>query len=132
MYRCFVSMGGNHTFKPGVGFHYNVSNLERTLAFYTEKLGFKVLFYDTSNGKAIVATNTKDCFIGFAEANLIVPSSTCTTFEVENIEQAVQSLQQKGVEFKGGILEVSNTVKLATFSDPDGYKLTLSENISCE
>jgi predicted enzyme related to lactoylglutathione lyase len=106
--------------------------LEQTLAFYTEKLGFKVLFNDTSEGQAMVATSTKDCFIGFSEAQLIVPSSTCTTFEVEDIEQAVRILQQKGVEFKGGIIEVPNMVKLATFSDPDGYKMMLSENIGNE
>lgn len=119
-------------FKPGVGFHYNVSNLERTLAFYTEKLGFNVLFHDTNNGQAMLTTNTKDCFIGFAEAQSIIPSSTCITFEVENIEQAVQILQQKGVKFEGGILEIPNVVKLATFSDPDGYKLMLSENTGSE
>jgi len=119
-------------FKPGVGFHYNVSNLERTLAFYTEKLGFKVLFYDTSDKQAMVATYTKDCFIGFAEAQVIVLSSTCVTFEVEDIERAVRSLQQKGVEFKEGILAVPNMVKLAVFSDPDGYKMMLSESIGNE
>lgn len=119
-------------FKPGVGFHYNVSNWESTLAFYTEKLGFKVLYCDANKGQGMVTTNTKDCFIGFAEAQSIVPSSTCTTFEVENIEQAVQTLQQKGVEFKGGIIEIPSLVKLATFIDPDGYKLMLSERIGCE
>ncbi|OPX84136.1 MAG: hypothetical protein A4E53_03911 [Pelotomaculum sp. PtaB.Bin104] len=36
-------------------------------------------------------------------------------------------LQQKGVEFTGGILEVPNVVKLAEFSDPDEYKLMLYE-----
>lgn len=119
-------------FKPGVGIHYNVSNLEQTLSFYTEKLGFKELYYDANNRQAMLTTNTKDCFIGFAEAQSLVPSSTCTTFEVENIEQAVQILQQKGVEFKGGIFEVPSLVKLATFFDPDGYKLMLSEKIGCE
>lgn len=75
----------------------------------------------------MVTTNTKDCFIGFAEAQSIVPSSMCITFEVKNIEQAVQALQQKNVEFKGGIIEIPDLVKLATFIDPDGYKLMLSE-----
>jgi len=54
-----------------------------------------------TSGQAMLTTNTKDCFIGFSEAQSLVPSSTCTTFEVENIKQAVQILQQKGIEFKG-------------------------------
>ena len=119
-------------FKPGIGFHYNASNLERTLAFYTEKLGFSELYYDTNSRQAMLSTNTKDCFIGFAEIQSVVPSSTCITLEVENIKQAVKTLQQKGVEFKDGIFEIPNLVKLATFFDPDGYKLMLSERIGCE
>lgn len=118
-------------FKPGVGFHYNVSNLEQTLAFYTEKLGFKVL-YDTNMGQAMITTYTKDCLIGFAEAQPVLQSSTCTTFEVENIEQAVRDLQQKGIEFKDGIFEVPGIIKLAAFSDPDGYRLMLSERLGSE
>ena len=89
------------------------------------------ILYDAGKGQAMLATNTKDCFIGFAEVQSIDPYSTCTTFEVENIEQAVQALQQKGVEFNGGIIEIPNAVKLATFFDPDGYKLMLSERIDC-
>lgn len=112
-------------FKPGIGIHYNVSNLDRTLAFYTEKLGFQVHDYDVNKGQARLSTNSPNCIIGFAEAQPVVLSSTCITFEVENIEQAVQTLQQKGVEFKDGIVEVSNSVKLVAFTDPDGYNLML-------
>ncbi|OPX84137.1 MAG: hypothetical protein A4E53_03912 [Pelotomaculum sp. PtaB.Bin104] len=67
-------------FKPGIGFNYNVSNLERTLAFFTEKLGFKVLNFDSVNGQAMISTNSRDCFIGFAEEQPVIPSSTCITF----------------------------------------------------
>lgn len=112
-------------FKSGIGFHYNVSNLERTLAFYTDILGFKVLNCDVSQRQARVFTNTKDCIIGFAETDSVVPSSTCITFEAENIDDTMQTLQHKGVKFIGEIMVVPGIVKLATFSDPDGYKLML-------
>lgn len=116
-------------FKSGVSFFYNVSNLERTVAFFTEKIGFKVLEYIAEIGQARLSTNNQDCIIGFAEAQSVIPSTTCITFEVENIEQAVQILQEKGVEFKGGIIEVPNTVKLAAFTDPDGYNLMLYSQV---
>jgi predicted enzyme related to lactoylglutathione lyase len=103
--------------------------LELTLEFYTEKLGFKVLNHDASKGQARLATNTKDCFIGFSEAQELVPSTTSTTFEVENIEQAMQTLQQKGVLFNGGIRTIPGLVKLAAFKDPDGHDLMLSEKL---
>lgn len=112
-------------FKSGIGFNYNVSDLERTMAFYTEKLGFQLISHDVAQGQARLATANRDCFIGFAESQSVFPSSTCTTFEVENIEQAVQILQEKGVEFDGEITVIPNVVKLAAFTDPDGYKLML-------
>lgn len=99
--------------------------MERTLAFYTEMLGFTVLDHDVNRGQAMLSTNSKDCIIGLAEADSVIPSSTCITFEVENIEQAVQALQEKGLDFVGEIMVVPNVVKLATFSDPDGYKMML-------
>jgi predicted enzyme related to lactoylglutathione lyase len=117
-----------HTFKSGIGLNLNVRDLGCTLAFYTEKLGFKVLDYPNKI-TARLSTNSKDCFIGFSEAQPVVPSSACITFEVEDIEQAVQSLRQKGVEFKNGIVEVPNMVKLAEFTDPDGYSLMLFSQV---
>ncbi len=112
-------------FKSGIGFHYSVSNLQRTIEFYTEKLGFKVLDYDENMRQARLHTNARDCLIGFAEQQPVVPGSACITFEVENIEQAVQLFEQKGITFEGEIIEVPGLVKLAAFSDPDGYKLML-------
>lgn len=112
-------------FKSGIGFHFNVSNLERTIEFYTKKLGFKVLDYDENMRQARLHTNTKDSIIGFAEQQPVVPGSVCITFEVENIEQAVQLLEQKGITFEDGIVEVPALVKLAAFSDPDGYRMML-------
>ncbi|MEN6391245.1 MAG: VOC family protein [Syntrophomonas sp.] len=112
-------------FKTGIAFHYNVSNIERTIAFYTEKLGFCIHDYNADLRQARLYTNNKDCLIGFAEMQPVIPSSTCITFEVDDIEQAVQIFQSKGVHFNSEIVEVPNTVKLAPFSDPDGYSLML-------
>lgn len=112
-------------FGTGIGFHYNVSNLSETLKFYIEKLDFKLIDYDADLKQARIATNSRDCIMGFAEAEPIITSSTCITFEVENIERAVQDLQQKGVAFKSSIIEVPQTIKLAPFTDPDGYSLML-------
>jgi predicted enzyme related to lactoylglutathione lyase len=119
-------------YSSGVSIWYNVKDLERTLAFYTEKLGFKVLNHNTSLGQARLTTNTKDCFIGFSEAQTLLPSTTSTTFEVVNIEQAMQDLQEKGVVFNGGIRTIPNLVRLATFTDPDGHNMMLSEKMYCE
>jgi catechol 2,3-dioxygenase-like lactoylglutathione lyase family enzyme len=36
-------------YRSGVSIWYNVSNLERTLEFYSGKLGFEVTYNDTRN-----------------------------------------------------------------------------------
>lgn len=111
--------------KAGIGFHYSVSNVDRTVAFYTEKLGFKIHDYNAQTRQARLFTNTRDCLIGFAEQQPVVPGSTCITFAVDNIEQTVSDLQQKGIAFPEGIITVPNLIKLAAFADPDGYSLML-------
>lgn len=117
-------------FKQGFFYNHNVSDCKKTIEFYTEKLGFKLIYFDENKRDAMVTTNSKDCSIGFAEAQPITVTSTCIAFEVEDINHAVQALQQKGIEFKDGIIEVPGAVKLAGFRDPDGYKLLLSEKMS--
>jgi predicted enzyme related to lactoylglutathione lyase len=116
-------------FKPVVTIWYNVKSTQRTLAFYTEKLGFDVLYQNDDAGLAMVKTNVENCIIGFSEAESVVPSTSSTVFDVENIEHAVQTLEQKGVQFIGGIRTVPNISKLATFTDPDGHNLMLAEDL---
>lgn len=114
-------------FKPGVTVWYSVKSLEQTLEFYTEKLGFEVNFLDRDSGMAMVDTNTRDCIIGFSEAEEVAPSSSSTVFEVYDIEQTRTTLEQRGVQFVGETETVPGMAKLATFLDPDGHNLMLSE-----
>jgi predicted enzyme related to lactoylglutathione lyase len=116
-------------YKSTVTIWYNVKSAEHTLAFYTQKLGFKLLYQNDEAGMVMVQTNSQDCVIGFSEAETVVPSTSSTVFDVENIEQAVQTLQQKGVLFSGGIRTIPGITKLATFTDPDGHNLMLAEDL---
>jgi predicted enzyme related to lactoylglutathione lyase len=116
-------------YKPTVTIWYNVKSTERTLAFYIEKLGFKVFYQNDEVGMVMVKTNVEGCIIGFSEAETVVPSTSSTVFDVENIEQAVQILLQKGVPFKGEIRTIPGITKLATFTDPDGHNLMLAEDL---
>lgn len=116
-------------YKPGFTLWYSVSSVERTLAFYTEQLGFEVDSYDKENGMASVHTNTKDCFIGFSEAEQIVPSTAAAVLEVEDIDVAVKELKEKGIEFNGEISTIPGYAKLITFKDPDGHDMELSQTL---
>ncbi|AGA58929.1 Glyoxalase/bleomycin resistance protein/dioxygenase [Thermobacillus xylanilyticus] len=78
---------------------------------------------------AIITTNTKDCTIGFMEAEEVVPITTSTVFEVENVEQAVRTLSARGVTFTGEIQTIPDFVKLAAFKDPDGHCFELAQTL---
>lgn len=115
--------------KSGLTVWYNVKDLERTMDFYTNKLGFEVAFVMKEEGMAMVKTNTKECWIGFSAAEEVVPSTSSTVFEVDNIDETIEELTNKGVQFIGEVENVPGMVKLATFTDPDGHNLMLSESL---
>ncbi|MGI2295991.1 VOC family protein [Paenibacillus sp. GXUN7292] len=117
-------------YKEGLTVWYSVANLERTLEFYSGKLGFEVVFHDSSSGMAMVNTNTKDCIIGFSEAETVEPATSSTVFEVLNIEEAMKQLEADGVAFVGEVEHVPGMAKLATFMDPDGHNLMLAETLT--
>ncbi|WP_066189858.1 MULTISPECIES: VOC family protein [Gracilibacillus] len=116
-------------YKAGFTLWYNVSNVERTLEFYTEQLGFEMDSYDKEHGMGSVHTNTKDCFIGFSEAEQVVPSTAAAVIEVEDIENAVKELEAKGITFNGEISTIPGYAKLITFKDPDGHDMELSQTL---
>lgn len=117
-------------FIPGFTVWYNVRSLERSMGFYKGTLGFEVLFHNAEWGMAMMKSNTDNCFIGFSEAETVEPSTSSTVFDVEDIEAAVQRLRQAGVKFSGDIEVIPDFVKLATFSDPDGHSLMLSQQLT--
>jgi predicted enzyme related to lactoylglutathione lyase len=116
-------------FKSGFTVWYNVSNLLRTVEFYNKKLGFEIAFIMEEGGMASVYTNTEECTIGFSEVKEVIPSTSSTVFEVINIEAAVERLKEAGVAFIGEIETIPGMVKLASFTDPDGHNLMLSESL---
>lgn len=116
-------------YKPGFTLWYSVSDVERTLEFYTEKLGFEKDSYDKENGMGSVHTNTKDCFIGFSEAEEIIPSTAAAVIEVEDIDAAVKKLKEKGIVFNGEVSVIPGYAKLITFKDPDGHDMELSQTL---
>ena len=114
-------------FIAGTTVWYNVKSIDSSLAFYTEKLGFELVFHDPEGGMALVKTNTQDCSIGFSEAEDVIPSTSSTVFDVENMDKAVETLQQRGVSFIGDVETIPGYGRFATFADPDGNSLMLSE-----
>lgn len=119
-------------YKSGLTIWYSVKDIEATKAFYLDKLGFELFYDDHESGNVIVSTNTADCTIGFSSAEEVVPSTASVVFEVADIEEAYKTLKMRGVHFIGEIETIPGMTKLATFVDPDGHSLMLSESITVE
>ena len=105
---------------------YPVSNLNRSITFYTELLGLKLLLSNDNwaefnvDGQRLAIHEKKDC------KNLKGHSGATVYFEAIPIEVVVRNLKIKGITFHEDI-EVYPYGKLIHFSDLDNNSLGLYE-----
>ena len=116
-------------FKPEITIWFNIKDLNRTRNFYEGTLGLRMMTMSEEMRLCILESPLKDCCLGFSEAQQVLPSTASVVFEVEHIESAIAELTAKGVSFSGGVDVVPGMVKLATFADPDGHSLMLSQTL---
>ncbi len=105
---------------------YPVTNLQKSIVFYRDLLGLKLLFVKDSwaefkiDDQRLAIHEEKD---GIQPDN---KSGATVYFEADPIEDAVESLQSKGVIFHGEIENYSYG-KIVLFSDPDNNSIGLYE-----
>lgn len=106
----------------------NVADLDRSIRFYTDSLGFKVTERREDLGFAHVATGMNGLEIGLWKAEKPAAAGTVIfNFGVKgDIEQIRKTLEAKGVRFLGPTQTIPGKVRLAAFRDPDGYVLRLA------
>ncbi|MDI6783414.1 MAG: VOC family protein [bacterium] len=116
------------------------TDLTASLKFYTEVLGFTEtdrldfpenqmhLVYVEKNGDKIelfgydkpvetVSRKTDNPLVGFTHLALLV----------ENLDQMVELLKQKGIKFEVEPMDAKGNVRIAFFKDPDGNVIELIE-----
>jgi catechol 2,3-dioxygenase-like lactoylglutathione lyase family enzyme len=112
-----------------------VKDLDRARRFYEETLGLKTKDEWGGEGATLKSGDTlinlyKSEFAGTNKA-------TALTFDVDDIEDEVRELKEKGVFFEHynlpglqqqGDIEVGEDMKIAWFKDPDGNILSLVES----
>ena len=104
-----------------------VSDMDRSVHFYTEILGLKLAQRYGNHWASVEAGKLS---IGLHPASKQSPAgkdgSTIVGFEVSGIEDAVSRLEQRGVKFRGPITQ-DNAGRFAYFEDPDGTGLYMFE-----
>ena len=130
---------------------FTVSNLERSVAFYCEVIGFKVDTTLEAQGPAIQQiTGFPDAHLKIAHLLLgsfrleliqyLAPTgkaldlATCNVgsphiaFYADDVDRTYRELQAKGVRFKGApVAAAAGRPRVAYFLDPDGITLELAQ-----
>ncbi len=112
-----------------------VSDMDKTLQFYSEVLGLKVLESKISpRGSKLVfleapGTDSEIELCSFPDSgNVEVPEDLVhMAFQVENLEETIQRLEKAGVPITEGPIESSSGTKFIFTEDPDKYEIELME-----
>jgi catechol 2,3-dioxygenase-like lactoylglutathione lyase family enzyme len=109
----------------------NVSNLDRSIAFFRDAMGFEEVYRMADYGWCEMRTPVEGVTIGLqqAESGFGGDGGATLAFRVSDVEGARKHLEANGARFDGDIVEIPGDtgVKLANFFDPDGNPFTLAE-----
>lgn len=112
-------------YRPGVLIQLGVTDLNRSVAFYT-KLGFVVTERRDDLKFVHLSTNTPGVELGLNEVPTPDVRGPILNFTVVNAAAARKVLEAEGVTFVGETRVIPGKVVLASFRDPDGHRLTFA------
>jgi catechol 2,3-dioxygenase-like lactoylglutathione lyase family enzyme len=103
-----------------------VTDVERSLRFYEQTLGRKVLFR-AGDGLAFVDGGAVAIGLnkGLAAQRQPVAGAVEIVLKVDAVKPAARALAEKGITFVTEPRQVTDKEWAATFADPDGHWLTL-------
>jgi catechol 2,3-dioxygenase-like lactoylglutathione lyase family enzyme len=103
-------------------------NLRRAKRFYEETLGLRAAISDERRGVYFVAGS--GTMLNLYERQHSTAESSVATFLVENLDEVMSDLRNRGISFeeydipdlktKGGVYSDETGFKVAWFKDPDG------------
>ncbi|MCY3819922.1 MAG: VOC family protein [Gammaproteobacteria bacterium] len=106
-----------------------VQDLDASLAWFADNLGFREIFKAAEAGWAEVSSPTKGVTIGLNRGAEAADGGVTPVFGVKDIDAARAELEAKGVPFEGETYEIPGMVKLATFVDPDGNHYMFAQSL---
>jgi predicted enzyme related to lactoylglutathione lyase len=119
--------GERPTYQPAVVIQLAVSDLDRSVAFYTETLGLELDVRVEALRWAKVKTAIPGLMIGLSETDVVSGSGTASVnLAVGDADRARVQLEAAGVQFHGETIDIPGVVRLADFDDPDGNRLRIA------
>ena len=123
-------MSNNLGFDGGLTCAMQCSNMNKSIDWYHEMLGFEAQYKMEEMGWCELKTPIEGVNVGLSQVKkLEVKGGATMTFGVRDIDKARATLEKQDVPFDGDTIEVPDMVKLATFFDPDGNKLMLFQGL---
>jgi predicted enzyme related to lactoylglutathione lyase len=108
-----------------------VTDLDRSIRWYHEKLGFELLFKVDEIGWCELKSPLEKLTIGLLKAEKVEAGGGATlVFGVKDADAARRSLEAAGVKFPGPTIVHEGYVKLVPFLDLDGNLFTLSQSLA--
>ena len=119
------------TFAGDLTISIRVKDRKASAAWYQRMLGWTLLYDVAEIGWCEMQTHMAGVNVGFSEVESAkAEGGVVPVWGVADIDAARTGLEAKGVRFDGKTREVPGLVKLATFFDPDGHALMLSQNLA--
>jgi catechol 2,3-dioxygenase-like lactoylglutathione lyase family enzyme len=108
----------------------HVRDMEAAIRWYTEMLGFELIYKLDEMGWCEMRSPVKDVTVGLGQVKEMAPHDGCVpVWGVVNIEASRRKLEKMGVRFDGPTHEITGMVKLATFYDPDNNAWMLVQSL---
>jgi len=112
----------------------SVTDLKRSIEWYTNVLGFMHLYTVDEIGWCELQTPVEGgrVNLGLSQVEKVTPGGPTPTWGVKDIDKARAVLVSRKVRFDGPTREYPGMVRLATFYDPDGNSLMLYQSLGQE
>ncbi|MCE2460136.1 MAG: VOC family protein [Pseudomonadales bacterium] len=122
----------NFSYNGTITLSSSVKDLDTSVAWFKDVLGFEETFKVAEAGWAEVSTPVEGVSIGLdrTDGGVQDGGGSIPVFGVEDIDAARAELEGKGVEFAGETVELPGMVKLATFFDPDGNRYMFAQSLA--
>ncbi len=120
-------------FDGGLTISFQVKDRKKSIAWYQDVLGFKLLYDVEEIGWCELATEVAGGRVNIGLSQVEKPkvgAGPVPTFGVKDIDKARGAMEAKKVRFDGPTREYPGMVRLATFYDPDGNALMLFQSLS--